>query len=200
MRQQTLMIDKVRIEAEASAIYAKYFKRGSPASKLQKIIAVEGIKFREIDDNEQFLGALVKSSKGIWYIYINKNIEHIGRKNFTTAHELGHFVLQHTLHKTSFWCTESDINENGEAAHEQEREADYFASCFLLPRDRVIREFTSWYKWKINQDSKVFLYINVHDKSYFYWKAISSNLKKIFQVSETALKIRLVNLGLINNF
>ncbi len=201
------MIDKEQVEMVAYAIYTKYFKRGNPAKKMQKIIAAEGIKFREIDGDEkflgaleQFLGALEQSRKGVWYIFINKDIEHIGRKNFTIAHELGHFVLQHHLQQAAFSCGESEITENNETVSKQEKEANYFASCFLLPKDRIISTFTKWYQWRINPNGRLFLHVDIHKKSYSYWKAISSNLIKTFQVSETALKIRLVNLGLINNF
>lgn len=194
------MIDKIGIESAASAIYAKHVKRGSPAKMLPKIIAAEGIKLREVDGNDKFLGALVKSSKDVLYISVNKNIDNTGRKNFTLAHELGHYALQHYLHTASFICGEAEIMEAGEAVSDQEKEANYFASCFLLPKSRVTSEFTNWYIWHKGSNSKVYLYINPHGKSYADWKAVSSQLTKKFDVSATALKIRLVELGLINNF
>jgi len=194
------MIDKTKIEREAHDIYAKHYKRGVPAKVLHKIIAAEKIKLRHIDGGTDFLGALVKSPKGTLYINVNKNIDNIGRKNFTTAHELGHFVLQHHLQTASFFCGEREITEDGEAVSEQEKEANYFASCFLLPRDRVLNEFTNWYNWRFNQNSRIFLYVKTQGKSYSDWKAISGKLTDKFEVSTAALKIRLIELGLINNF
>jgi len=193
------MIDKIKIESAATDIYSKHCKRGSPAKMLPKILAAENVKLREIDDNEKFLGAFLKSPKtGTPYIFVNKNIDNIGRKKFTLSHELGHFVLQHYLHTTSFFCKESDIKEEGEVNSEQEKEANYFASCFLLPKDRVVREFTNWFQYRINPNGKAFLHVDLHNgKSFSNWKAISSNLMKMFEVSEIVVKIRLTELGLI---
>jgi len=190
------MIDKVKIESAATDIYSKHCKRGSPAKMLPKILAAENVKLREIDDNEKFLGAFLKSPKtGIPYIFVNKNIDNVGRKNFTLSHELGHFVLQHYLHTTSFFCKENDIKEEGEVNSEQEKEANYFASCFLLPKEKIKKEFIRQLQWHTKDNSSEFLAVS-RDKSYSYWKAISSKLMENFSVSEIALKIRLTELGL----
>ena len=195
------MIDKVKIENAAIEIYSKHFKKGIPAEKLPKIIAKEGIVLKEADCGEKFLGVFTKSPQNTPCIVINSRISNIGRKNFTLAHELGHFVLQHYLHTVSFICSESEISEENREVSLQEKEANYFASCFLLPKDKVVREFTNWFRFRINPNSRVFLNIDLSNgKSFSNWKAISSNLEKKYCVSTAALKIRLVNLGLINNF
>ena len=194
------MIDKARIEELASNIYSKHCRRGVPAKMLPKIAKAENIKLREVTGSDNFLGSLVKSPKGSLYICVNSGIENIGRKNFTLAHELGHFVLEHHLHTSSFICNESDIAEEGDASTPNEREANYFASCFLLPRDRVVKEFTNWFIWRKGMETSVFLSVSVKGKSYSDWKAVSSKLTTKFDVSATALKIRLIELGLINNF
>lgn len=191
------MIDKERIEKAATFIYSKHCKKGSPAKMLSKIISAEKIKLREIDGNEKFLGAFIKKMSGKPYIFLNKNIGNVGRKNFTLAHELGHFVLQHHLHVVSFLCSESEISEEDEANSDQEKEANYFASCFLLPKGRVVREFKAWFQYRISRIGKVFLHVDLHGNSYRNWKAISSNLMKKFNVSEAALKVRLIELDLI---
>jgi len=193
-------INKIKIEQSAHEIYAKYYKTGIPAKALPKIMAYEKIKLREIDGGADFLGALIKNPKGFLYIAVNKNIENAGRKNFTAAHEFGHFVLQHHLQTASLFCGGKEITEDGEAVSEQEKEANYFASCYLLPRNKVMAEFTNWYRLRFNQDSKIFLYVKTQDKSYSDWKAISSKLTDEFGVSTAALKIRLLELDLINNF
>ena len=194
------MIDKFATEQTSLDLYVKHVKRGVPAKMMPKIIVAEGIKLREIDGGEKFSGALVKSPSGVMYININKNIDNTGRKNFTLAHELGHFALQHHLHTASFLCSENEISEDDEAISDQEKEANYFASCFLLPRNRVVSEFTKWFQWRISPNGRVFLNITPHGKSYSEWKAISNTLQNKFDVSTTALKIRLVELVLINDF
>lgn len=198
MKQSMKMIDKAKIENAATAIYSKHCKNGSPAKMLPKIISAENIKLREIDGGEKFLGAFLKSSTSdALYIFVNRNIDNAGRKNFTLAHELGHFVLQHYLHTASFLCAENEIKEEGDVNSEQEKEANYFASCFLLPKERTKKEFINNLQWRIKDNRREFLAVSSHDKSYSDWKAISSNLMKKFDVSEIALKIRLTELGLV---
>ena len=192
------MTDKAKIENVATAIYSKHCKRGSPAKMLPKIIAAEKIKLREIDGGERFLGAFYKSSKtGELYILVNENIDNVGRKNFTLSHELGHFALMHYLHTISFFCTESHIKEEGDANLDQEKEANYFASCFLLPKEKIKKAFIRHLQWRTKDNKIEFLSVpSPHGKIYSNWKAISSNLMKDYQVSEVALKIRLTELGL----
>ena len=191
------MIDKVNIENVAAAIYSKHCKKGSPAKMLPKIIAAEKIKLREIDGEEKFLGAFYKSSKTAeLYIFVNKNIDNVGRKNFTLAHELGHFVLQHYLHTASFFCAEDDIKEEGDANSEQEKEANYFASCFLLPKERVRKNFIKELQWQTKDNNREFWAVSTCGKSYSVWKIIRNKLLKTFNVSEAALRIRLTELKL----
>ena len=192
--------NKERIEMAATTIYAKHYKRGIPAKVMLKILKAEGIKFREIDCGEDFLGALIKNPNGSLYLFVNKSISNEGRKNFTIAHEFGHYTLQHLLTKSSFYCTENEIfcEDNISA---QESEANCFANYYLLPRDRVRNEFCKWHNWRFKGYNKNFLFVNVENKkSYSDWKAISGKLTKMFDVSMITLKICLVELGLINNF
>jgi len=190
------MIDRTKIEDLATAIYSKHCKRGSPAKMLPKIIVAEKIKLREINENENFLGAFLKQPNRQFYIFVNRNIDNTGRKNFTLAHELGHFALQHYLHTASFFCAE--IKEEGDVNSEQEKEANYFANCFLLPKGKIKKNFIGKLQWQTKDFSSEFLKVSLQDKkSYSDWKVISSGLMKNFNVSEIVLKIRLTELGLI---
>jgi len=190
------MIDRTKIENLATTIYSKHCKRGSPAKMLSKIISAEKIKLKEIDDDKIFLGAFLKQPNGQFYIFVNQNIDNTGRKNFTLAHELGHFALQHYLHTASFFCAE--IKEEGDVNSEQEKEANYFASCFLLPREKINKNFIKNLQWRTKDNEIKFLAVpSPQGKIYSHWKAISSNLMKNFQVSEVVLKIRLTELGLV---
>ena len=191
------MIDKAKIESVATEIYSRHCKKGNPAKMLSKIISAEKIKLREVPGNENFLGAFLKQPNGQLYIFVNKNIDNIGRKNFTLAHELGHFALQHYLHTASFFCGENEITEENKAISDQEKEANYFASCFLLPKEKVKKEFIKRLQWRTNNKNKEFLAVSPLGKSYSDWKAISSNLMKDYHVSEVVLKIRLAELGLV---
>jgi len=192
------MIDKAKIENAALEIYSKHIKRGTPAMSLAKIIKKERLWYSEINGNENFLGVLIKYQDYPLHIMVRKDIEPIGRKNFTIAHELGHYVLKHNLLGTSIFC--NNIKEEDETISGQESEANYFARCFLLPRERVIKDFTHWFKFRVSHTAPVYLHVETKGSKWQLWKAISSNLTKQFSVSEIALKIRLFELGLINNF
>lgn len=101
------------------------------------------------------------------------------------------------LHTASFLCAENEIKEEGDVSSEQEKEANYFASCFLLPKERTKKEFINNLQWRTKDFNKMFLAVSSHGKSYSDWKAISGNLMKKYDVSEIALKIRLTELGLV---
>lgn len=78
-------------------------------------------------------GALLRSatgSKGI--IVVKGSIREFGRKRFTVAHELGHFVL----HGASAACISSDVGQWSDA-RQREKEADEFSAELLIPSDEV---------------------------------------------------------------
>lgn len=66
-----------------------------------------------------------------WGIVYNDRLSG-GRKNFTIAHELGHYLVhRHKSPNDGFECTEANI-EQGEGK-EIEKEADTFAAYLLMP-------------------------------------------------------------------
>ena len=50
---------------------------------------------------------------------------------FTIAHEFGHHYLGHPLQNGAIICDSDSVLEKNKP--EQEKEADYFAACFLMP-------------------------------------------------------------------
>jgi len=90
------------------------------------------------------------------------------RRKFTLAHELGHYFLH----------TDNNPNENVIISfrglnNQREREADWFATALIMPEDKVKEEYNKAFIPSINY------------------------LAKIFEVSPTAMSIRLRELGLI---
>lgn len=75
-------------------------------------------------------GVLVRP-KGIarGIVAINRNIRSEGRKHFTIAHEIGHFVMPG--HEGAI-CSKGDI-EGWDSRTERERQADEFAAELLIP-------------------------------------------------------------------
>lgn len=98
-------------------------------------------------------------------IYVNSK-EHEGRKNFTIAHELGHYILHMDKEKDEI------ITSFRGSKDVREREADMFASELLMPTELVLIEY---YKT---------IYPTVRQ------------LSKKFEVSEAAMRYKLDRLGL----
>jgi len=95
-----------------------------------------GLEIREVNANS-FDGALVRAREfpcGV--ILIRKSIRELGRKHFTLAHELGHFLLPNHEH-AEVACTKSDIGNWGDGSKQTEREADEFAAELLMPAAAV---------------------------------------------------------------
>lgn len=100
-------------------------------------------------------------------IYVREH-DPAGRKRFTVAHEIGHWVLGHG---NSF--RDPAANFSSSSGTLVERQANRFAACLLMPRGPVI-ELAS--RGKLN----------------------SSDLARLFQVSQIAMEYRLRNLDLIS--
>ena len=82
-----------------------------------------------IEDNsdvEEFDGVSFITDEGNYIIIINKNFSN-DRKRFTLAHELGHLIMHNTMD-----CL---IDEKRDI----EKEANQFASEFLMPEDEIKR-------------------------------------------------------------
>ena len=67
-----------------------------------------------------------------------------GRKNFTIAHELGHYVLHRDMKRSSFVAPQTEIifcREIGNFKGNIERQADLFAVYLLMPENLVRAEY-----------------------------------------------------------
>lgn len=88
---------------------------------------------------ESVEGALLNHpGQSEWIILLNADIEYEGRKRFTFAHELGHFLL-HRREGQAKECSADDIDAFGNGSP-LELEANEFASQLLLPPN-VVRTF-----------------------------------------------------------
>ena len=114
---------------------------------------------------------------GAFHIFINQARQQTElRQRFTFCHELGHFFIDG--HRTALASGEvpylsSFTNFSSESV--VEREADFFASCLLLPRRRVISDYRHYHKFSF---------------------AIIDALSHKYQVSQTAVVYRLLYLDL----
>ncbi|WP_281826139.1 ImmA/IrrE family metallo-endopeptidase [Jannaschia rubra] len=72
---------------------------------------------------------------GEWGIIYNESIRSAGRRNFTLAHELGHYLLHRQDHPGGLQCTSRNMADWDSARNRIEAEANTFASYLLMPLD-----------------------------------------------------------------
>ncbi|OWV68087.1 hypothetical protein ATY76_14370 [Rhizobium sp. R339] len=109
----------------------EYTRQISPASHIEQIVG---------DDLPGCEGALVPgdTTPRRWAIMYNKT-QNPGRRAYTVAHELGHFMLHRDLvdkdpdFDGGFYCTKEAV-EHG-AGRNIEKEANEFAATLLMPLD-----------------------------------------------------------------
>lgn len=188
-----MMMTNNQIELKTAEVLNKYVSRGGAYKKFENIMSAENIKFREISTKGKFLGIFTHSNNGQAYIMVNSNIENAGRRNFTIAHELGHYFLCHKLMNGQ--CFDSDIFEDGTAVDTIEREANYFASCLLMPESKIKSAFLSMLQRSRKAKIKNFLHVQ-SNYTWGIWCGFKDDLMKRYGVSEAALRYRLSDLGL----
>ena len=183
---------RINIEDVANQVLNKYVAKGGAYKQFEKICTSEDIIYKEIEsDEKEFCGVFTKYINNQKYIIINSQINNEGRKNFTKAHELGHYFLCHQLK------SHVDININEECSSKDpiEYEADYFATCLLMPEEKITSAVKS-ILYRISKGSCTTpLYIT--NRNYKTWAIINSELTKRYGVSETALRYRLSSLNLV---
>lgn len=190
-----MMKTNSEIEYTASEVLAKYVNRGGVHKVFPAIMAGEKIKFKEVSvDNNNFVGALTKGNNSQVYIMVNSSIDNIGRKHFTIAHELGHYFLSHQLKQNSFYCSNNEIVEEGAWKDPIEQEANYFASCLLMPEEKLKKAFLAMLERSRKAKVKDFLLVR-NDYTFGIWTGIKDELTKRYGVSEAALRYRLQGLG-----
>lgn len=189
-----MMMTNRDIEQKAYRLIAQYHKKGGSYKLLPEIMEAEHIKFREVTSaNCNFVGALTYANNGQCYVMVNASIDNPGRTNFTVAHELGHYFLQHELKSLPIFC--SDIEEESVSKNSLEAQADHFASCFLMPEEKIKGAFYSMLERSRKAKIKDFLLVK-NNFTFGIWCGLRDDLMKRYGVSEAALRYRLKSLGL----
>ncbi len=178
---------------KADKVLKKYVTRDGSYKKFDSIMSAENIKFKAITTKNNFLGIFTYANNGQVYIMVNDNITNDGRRNFTIAHELGHYFLGHELKNGQ--CFDADILEDGTAVDAIEREANYFASCLLMPESKLKPAFFSMLQHSRKAKIKNFLHVQ-SNFTWGIWCGIKDDFMKRYGVSEAALRYRLSDLGL----
>lgn len=123
--------DDAALDRIASATRDYWGLGRGPIFHLTKVLESNGVillkEFVDCDD----MDAVSRWQGGRPFILWNAEKDHIPRLNFDLAHELGHILLHNGVEVTS-----DNISK-------LERQANYFAGAFLLPREMFSREIVS---------------------------------------------------------
>ena len=109
------------------------------ASRLFDIAARLSLSVREVDA-KTFDGALIRvagTNRG--RVLLNRNVPEEGRRLFTLAHEIAHFIMPGHGREANR-CRAADVETWDESVRVTEREANVFAASVLMP-DAICRPF-----------------------------------------------------------
>lgn len=160
-------------DPRAADVLSRYFQHFQDAELPIPVEAIAidllGLAVEE-DDALAVSGMLVPSDRQIW-LNGREARQSVGRRRFTLAHELGHWVCQFQQGRIEpSYCRAEEIGVG--AGRELEREANAFAAELLMPAALVRREAGA-------------LRLNVHA------------LARRFEVSAPAMRVRLEHLDLL---
>jgi len=163
-----------------------------PADHLMHILQGEDIKLIELDIDDDSCGLYCEEA-GEKKIYINSNMGE-GRRNFTIAHELGHYFLKHELN--GYCQLFRDLQNMDHKKDPQEVEANYFAACLLMPSDLVLKVFNS-FAAIVNRRLDTALCIDSNPGDIKDLRLLIHSCQENFKVSKRAAFYRLINLKLL---
>lgn len=171
-----------------------------------------GLSFEDLEARlgmEDVLGATFIKSKAIC---INERLlddKSEGRMIFTCAHEAGHWVLhRHYVEQAqrSSQCAEAIVCRTGDSRLPIEWQADYFASCLIMPEKEVRSAFSLvWHGKEMvldNVRSRLGGTAVCVDPCVKNWHYIADAVREaggFSNVSKEAMIIRLRELGLVRN-
>lgn len=128
------------------------------------------------------------------------------RSRFTLSHELGHFALEHHRFVVRESCHDEDMDtENSGAVNlkdvrRMEWQANYFASCLLLPKEQFERElFKQAQLNELYDRGYGLLFLDNQKCNIDTFYDVTTPLMKKFQVSRSVIKLRLLKLGFLND-
>ena len=198
---------KDQIEAKCKILLERIGYKEGPLlleSIYQKEVDTSSLEVRVMeDDTNDHLGTI---SFFPTIIKIFKDQKSQTRQKFTLAHELGHFYLGHAEFMSGEYCEESDytpldaISGGIKEIARMEWQANYFASCLILPREPLLDLFA---RLLVEHDLKDhgfgYLFVDDQPVNTSTYMSITSVLKKVFDVSHSAVTLRLQMLGLLND-
>lgn len=159
------------VAKKAHEVLRKY-QITSPLVNVFDIAEREGLKIEYRifpNGNSDISGFLMADEKTI-YLNVDNSAE---RQAYTVAHELGHYLLGHGADRYGVLRRVNDYSSDEKT--QEEKDADRFAANLLMPEEMVRGEL----------------------KKYPFLKDAPQILAAKFGVSVSAMKYRLMNLGII---
>lgn len=170
----------------------------TPYKYLKDICIKENIRLLSVEKLSEKVDGFIQNIKEKIYIFYNPNKLET-RQNFTIAHELGHYFLNHLFQENRMVLCDNELDLFDNTTN-IEVEANYFASHILLPQNLIIKDFYDIINYnKSISYPKIPLKITNYGVYYRNWKIITNKLCKKYKVSEEMLSYRLQGLGLINS-
>ena len=185
----------------------------SPLASLMKKFNKEfGVLFSFSEDlgrtkkGNKILGKFVTNPLSI---FVDESLDFNDPKwSFTLAHEIGHLVLHRKVdvnlgeeHYSVFSDTidqiKSSLVEQWSPHQWLEWQANSFASSLLMPREPYIKTFHQTLSKNKNSRNKTYIYLDAQPHNVQFLNEIKSELISIYQVSSSAMEIRMKELGLL---
>ncbi len=166
-----------RAQARAKSLRAKHRMTDLPVD-VARLAKLESVEVEHVDFGDEISGVLVKDGDRA-VIGVNAR-QALARQRFTIAHELGHYFL----HSSRELFVDKDYvvhfrDENSSTGYDPiEVEANQFAAELIMPAANV-RELFTTRRFDIDDESAL------------------RKLATQFQVSPTAMAVRLSSLGLV---
>jgi Zn-dependent peptidase ImmA (M78 family) len=127
------------------------------------------------------------------------------RARFTMAHELGHFALDHQRFMVRESCYKEDIDVedsgtvNLKDVRRMEWQANYFASCLLLPKEQFEKEFfRQALLHELSDRGYGLLFLDDQRCNIDTFYKVTAPMMQKFLVSRSVVKLRLLKLGFLN--
>lgn len=171
------------IEEHVEQLLQKHGITKAPVS-VDLIAKSEGLPIIESSLKAEVSGALIQS-QGISGIAVNSS-HHPNRRRFTIAHELAHFLLEHKGQEDHIDWQFTIIRRDGvssEASDFQEIEANFYAASLLMPKQMIRADVSQNMRYNGEPEAS-------DDEIQL--------LARKYQVSESAMRYRLINLGLLS--
>jgi len=126
------------------------------------------------------------------------------RDRFTLAHELSHILLGHGKYLDKDSLEENDLDNlevlDNSMVAKLEFQANYLASCLLVPKDQLAKAFSKIYSNSGLKRRGIFwIYLDNQPENKMIANNIINKLARYFNVSKSVIKIRLIGFGLLHD-